>query len=152
MNYQHTPIYKGFNGVPSYNKEVTWITPKKTYEDITTVVPLERDADRAVESVVVVSMPIEDLRTLVAHAAGYTAKYSLSSMVGEGTTFASVRAKAARVAKNKHHILIQGEAGTGKQRMAHGIHQPARARRGRSFRCAAAIRHRNSWNRNSLVS
>lgn len=123
MNYQHTPIYKGFNGVPSYNKEVTWITPKKTYEDITTVVPLERDADRAVESVVVVSMPIEDLRTLVAHAAGYTAKYSLSSMVGEGTTFASVRAKAARVAKNKHHILIQGEAGTGKQRMAHGIHQ-----------------------------
>ena len=68
--------YKGFNGVPSYNKEVTWITPKKTYEDITTVVPLERDADHAVESVVVVSMPIEDLRTLVAHAAGYTAKYS----------------------------------------------------------------------------
>ncbi len=123
MNYQHTPIYKGFRGVPSYNKEVTWITPAKTYEDITTVVPLERDEDQAVQSVVVVSMPIEDLRTLVAHAAGYTAKYSLGSMVGEGTTFASVRGKAARVAKNKHHILIQGEAGTGKQRMAHGIHQ-----------------------------
>ncbi|MBQ1808001.1 MAG: sigma-54-dependent Fis family transcriptional regulator, partial [Selenomonas sp.] len=92
-------------------------------EDITTVVPLERDEDQAVQSVVVVSMPIEDLRTLVAHAAGYTAKYSLGSMVGEGTTFASVRGKAARVAKNKHHVLIQGEAGTGKQRMAHGIHQ-----------------------------
>ena len=123
MNYQHTPIYKGFRGIPSYNKEVTWITQNKTYEDITTVVPLERDEDRAVQSVLVVSMPIEDLRTLVAHAAGYTAKYSLSSMVGEGTTFASVRAKAARVAKNKHHVLIQGESGTGKQRMAHGIHQ-----------------------------
>ena len=123
MNYQHTPVYKGFRGVPSYNKEVTWITPNKTYEDITTVVPLERDEDQAVQSVVVVSMPIEDLRTLVAHAAGYTAKYSLNSMVGEGTTFANVRNKAARVARNKHHILIQGEAGTGKQRMAHGIHQ-----------------------------
>lgn len=123
MNYQHTPIYKGFRGIPSYNKEVTWITPAKTYEDITTVVPLERDEDQAVQSVVVVSMPIEDLRTLVAHAAGYTAKYSLNSMVGEGTTFLSVRNKAARVAKNQHHILIQGEAGTGKQRMAHGIHQ-----------------------------
>ena len=140
MNYQHTPIYKGFNGVPSYNKEVTWITPKKTYEDITTVVPLERDADRAVESVVVVSMPIEDLRTLVAHAAGYTAKYSLNSMVGEGTTFASVRAKAARVAKNKHHVLIQGEAGTGKQRMAHGIHQASNRAAGPliSLRCGDA--------------
>ena len=123
MNYQHTPIYKGFRGIPSFNKEVTWITPAKTYEDITTVVPLERDEDQAVQSVVVVSMPIEDLRTLVAHAAGYTAQYSLGSMVGEGTTFASVRGKAARVAKNKHHVLIQGEAGTGKQRMAHGIHQ-----------------------------
>lgn len=123
MNYQHTPIYKGFRGIPSYNKEVTWITPAKTYEDITTVVPLERDEDQAVQSVVVVSMPIEDLRTLVAHAAGYTAKYSLNSMVGEGTTFLSVRNKAARVAKNQHHVLIQGEAGTGKQRMAHGIHQ-----------------------------
>lgn len=123
MNYRHTPIYKGFRGVPSYNKEVTWITQAKTYEDITTVVPLERDMDQAVSSVVAVSMPIEDLRTLVAHAAGYTAKYSLNSMVGEGTTFAGVRDKAARVARNKHHVLIQGEAGTGKQRMAHGIHQ-----------------------------
>ena len=123
LNYRHTPIYKGFRGVPSHNKEVTWITQAKTYEDITTVVPLERDMDQAVSSVVVVSMPIEDLRTLVAHAAGYTAKYSLNSMVGEGTTFAAVKDKAARVAKNRHHVLIQGEAGTGKQRMAHGIHQ-----------------------------
>ena len=123
MNYRHTPIYNGFRGVPSHNKEVTWITQAKTYEDITTVVPLGRDIDQAVSSVVVVSMPIEDLRTLVAHAAGYTAKYSLSSMVGEGTTFAAMKDKAARVAKNKHHVLIQGEAGTGKQRLAHGIHQ-----------------------------
>ena len=123
LNYRHTPIYKGFRGVPSYNKEVTWITQAKTYEDITTVVPLERDMDQAVSSVVAVSMPIEDLRTLVAHAAGYTAKYSLNSMVGKGMTFSTVKDKAARVARNKHHILIQGEAGTGKQRMAHGIHQ-----------------------------
>ncbi len=123
LNYQHTPIYNGFRGIPSYNKEVTWITPNKTYEDITTVVPLERDRNHAVKSVAVVSMPIEDLRTLVAHAAGYTAKYSLNSMVGEGDTFKAVKNKAARIAKNKHHILIQGEAGTGKQRMAHGIHQ-----------------------------
>lgn len=123
MNYRHTPIYNGFRGVPSHNKEVTWITQAKTYEDITTVVPLERDVDQAVSSVVVVSMPIEDLRTLVAHAAGYTAKYSLNSMVGEGTTFAAMKDKAARVAKNKHHVLIQGESGTGKQRLAHGIHQ-----------------------------
>ena len=140
MNYRHTPIYKGFRGIPSYNKEVTWITQAKTYEDITTVVPLERDMDQAVMSVVAVSMPIEDLRTLVAHAAGYTAKYSLNSMVGEGTTFAATKDKAARVARNKHHVLIQGEAGTGKQRMAHGIHQASSRAAGPliSLRCGDA--------------
>ena len=30
MNYRHTPIYNGFRGVPSHNKEVTWITQAKT--------------------------------------------------------------------------------------------------------------------------
>ena len=140
MNYRHTPIYKGFSGVPSYNKEVTWITKAKTYEDITTVVPLERDLDQAVSSVVAVSMPIEDLRTLVAHAAGYTAKYSLSSMVGEGSLFGAMKEKAARVARNKNHVLLQGESGTGKQRMAHGIHQASARAAGPliSVRCGDA--------------
>lgn len=123
LNYKHTPIFRGFSAIPSYNKEATWITKKKTYEDITTVVPMERDSDNHVRSVVAITMPIEDLRVLVAHAAGYSAKYSLNSMVGECETFKSMLYKAARVAKNKRNILIQGEPGTGKQRMAHGIHR-----------------------------
>lgn len=123
VNYHHTPIYKGFDGISSHNREVTWITKAKTYEDITTVVPITDKTDENVSSVVVVSMPIEDLRTLVAHAAGYTAKYSLSSMVGSSPGFRTMQEKAARVAKNRYHVLLQGESGTGKQRMAHGIHR-----------------------------
>lgn len=123
LNYEHTPIYKGFSGISSFNQEVTWITSRKTYEDITTVVPLyNRDDSDDVNSVVVISMPIEDLRTLVAHAAGYTAKYTLQSMVGHSDIFTAVRTKAARVARNRRNVLLQGESGTGKQRMAHGIH------------------------------
>lgn len=122
LNYRHTPIYKGFLGVPSYNREVTWITPRKTYEDITTVVPLAGD-DGEVESIVAVSLPIEDLRTLVAHTAGYTARYSLSSMVGDSQVFTTMKDKASRTARNDYHFLLQGESGTGKQRLAHGIHQ-----------------------------
>ncbi|MDU2064328.1 MAG: sigma 54-interacting transcriptional regulator [Sporomusaceae bacterium] len=121
LNYKHTPISKGFLGVPSYNKEVTWITSQKTYEDITTVVPIFREKE--VHSVVAVSLPIEDLRTLVAHAAGYISRYSLASMVGESTAFITMKEKAARAAKHDHHLLLQGEPGTGKQRLAHGIHQ-----------------------------
>jgi transcriptional regulator with PAS, ATPase and Fis domain len=122
LNYRHTPIYKGFLGVPSYNREVTWITPRKTYEDITTVVPLSGD-DGEVESIVAVSLPIEDLRTLVAHTAGYTARYSLSSMVGDSQVFTTMQDKASRIARHDYHFLLQGEPGTGKQRLAHGIHQ-----------------------------
>lgn len=121
LNYRHTPLYKGFKGIPSYNKEVTWITSRKTYEDITTVVPLEHE--KAVTSVVAVSLPIEDLRTLVAHAVGYKARYSLASMVGSAPVFITMQEKASRVAKNGNHLLLQGESGTGKQRLAHAIHQ-----------------------------
>lgn len=122
LNYTHTPIYDGFQGISCYNKETTWITNNKTYEDINTVVPLKSADDDHVQSIVTVSMPIEDLRTLVAHASGYTAKYSLSSMVGETKPFLQMKERAYRIARNKNHILIQGEAGIGKQRLAHGIH------------------------------
>ena len=121
LNYQHTPIFKGFTGIPAQNKEVTWITTRKTYEDITTVVPLYTEQE--VSSVVAVSMPIEELRMLVAHASGYKARYSLSSMVGKTSVFTSMMNKAGRAAHSVHNILLQGESGTGKQRLAHGIHQ-----------------------------
>ncbi|VBB05264.1 Hypothetical protein LUCI_0471 [Lucifera butyrica] len=121
LNYRHTPLFKGFLGIPSYNKEVTWITPRKTYEDITTVVPLLRSGQ--VNSVVAVSLPIEDLRMLVAHAAGYKARYSLTSIVGQVPAVEAMKEKAARAARSSHHLLLQGESGTGKQRLAHGIHQ-----------------------------
>jgi len=137
LNYRHTPIYQGFSGTPSYNKEVTWITAAKTYEDITTVVPLESPATHEVFGVVTISMPIEDIRMLVAHTAGYTAKYSLSTMAGTGQAFYALRDKALRVAHGKHHVLLQGEGGTGKQRLAHGIHQASSRAAGPliSFRC-----------------
>lgn len=122
LNYKQTPIYKGFEGVTSINQEATWTTQVKTYEDITTVVPMNGDSDEDVKSVVAVTMPIEDLRMLVAHAAGYTAKYSLDTIVGISPSCKLMKERALRAARKNNHILLQGEAGTGKQRLAHGIH------------------------------
>lgn len=121
LNYQHTPLIKGFLGIPSYNKEVTWITPRKTYEDITTVLPLY--CDHEVNSVALLSLSIEDLKMLEAHATAYAARYSLASMVGKSPAFLAMKEKASRVARSDQHVLLQGESGTGKQRLAHGIHQ-----------------------------
>ncbi len=121
LNYEHIPINKGFQGMPSHNKEVVWISRDRTYEDITTVLPL-KIADE-VSSVITASFSVEDLKTIIAHATGYSSRYSLLSMVGETPEFIALQNKAARVAKGDSNILLQGEPGTGKQRLAHGIHQ-----------------------------
>lgn len=121
LNYHHTPLAKGLLGVPSHNREVVWITPRKTYEDITTVLPIFRDGE--VAGVVAISQSIEDLKELEAHAVGYAARYSLGSLTGGSPNFRAMIEKAGRAARGDNHILLQGEAGTGKQRLAHGIHQ-----------------------------
>lgn len=121
LNYEHIPINKGFQGMPSHNKEVIWIARERTYEDIITVLPLKTGDD--VNSVITASFSVEDLKTIIAHATGYSSRYSLLSMVGETTDFTALQNKANRVAKSDNNVLLQGEPGTGKQRLAHGIHQ-----------------------------
>ena len=120
-NYKLSPLAKGFMGIPSFNKEMTWIMPGKIYEDITTVLPII--AEDEVEGIVAVSLPIEELRMLAAHAAGYRARYHLAGMVGAAPAFIAVKDKATRTARGSQHVVLQGEPGTGKQRLAHGIHQ-----------------------------
>jgi len=121
LNYRHTHIFKGFLGVPSVNKELTWIIGSKTYEDLASVWPIFHHG--IVKNVAVLSTPIEELKTLEAHASQYKARYSLLSLVGQASSFIAMKDKATRAARHLHNILLVGEPGTGKQRLAHGIHQ-----------------------------
>ena len=121
LNYEHIPVRQALSGKPSYRREITWITPERTYEDVTTTVPVS--VGNKVEGAVILSMSIEDLKTTIAHATGYSSRYSLYSMVGETTEFLALQHKATRIARSDCNILLQGEPGTGKQRLAHGIHQ-----------------------------
>ncbi|MCQ2381627.1 MAG: sigma 54-interacting transcriptional regulator, partial [Acidaminococcaceae bacterium] len=96
-------------------------TADRTYEDITSVMPIVMSGE--ITGALIVSMSIEDLKTTIAHATGYSSRYSLYSMVGETPEFLQLQHKAMRIARNDHNVLLQGEPGTGKQRLAHGIHQ-----------------------------
>jgi len=121
LNYEHFPIDKALKGKTTIRKEITWITQERTYEDVTSVLPVK--AAGKIDSVVIITMSIEDLKTTIAHATGYSSRYSLYSMVGNSPEFQTLQHKAARVARSDNNILLQGEPGTGKQRLAHGIHQ-----------------------------
>ena len=121
LNYAHIPIQKAFNGKPTLRKEITWITQDRTYEDVTSVLPVKIGG--RIDSALIVTMSIEDLKTTIAHATGYSSRYSLYSMVGNSSEFLALQHKAARVARGDNNLLLQGEPGTGKQRLAHGIHQ-----------------------------
>ena len=115
LNYEHIPVRQALAGKPTYRREVTWIT------HVTTALPVKVGKD--VEGAVVLTMSIEDLKTTIAHATGYSSRYSLYSMVGETSEFLALQHKATRIARVDNNILLQGEPGTGKQRLAHDIHQ-----------------------------
>ena len=104
LNYEHEhiPIKKALQGTPTHRREITWITQDRTYEDITTVMPVKVGSE--VESALVMSMSIEDLKTTIAHATGYSSRYSLYSMVGETSEFLALQHKASRIARSDNNI------------------------------------------------
>lgn len=121
LNYEHLPVVKGFLGTACHNREISWLTPSQTYEDITTVLPT-KGTDNS-NNVVVITTSIEGLKTTIAHATGYSNRYSLYSMVGHSSEFLALQSKAGKLARHNNNVLLQGEPGTGKQRLAYGIHQ-----------------------------
>ncbi len=121
LNYDKLPIAQALAGKPVYRQEATWIAADRTFEDITTAVPLAMVG--RLDSALVISMSVDDLKTTIAHARGYNSRYSLYSMVGESKEFLFMQSRAGRLARSSGNVLIQGEPGTGKQRLAHGIHQ-----------------------------
>ena len=121
LNYEHLPIAAALNGQFVLRQEMTWITAEHTYDDITSACPINIGSENV--GVILFSVSIEDLKNMIAHATGYTTRNSLYSMVGETEEFRQLQHRASRLARGNRNILLQGEPGTGKQRLAHGIHQ-----------------------------
>lgn len=121
LNYEHLPVAEALKGRATVHQEMTWITAEHTYDDITTAMPISLGSD--VRGAILYTVAVEDLHTMIAHASRYSNRNSLFSMVGETPEFLDLQHKASRLARGNRNILLQGEPGTGKQRLAHGIHQ-----------------------------
>lgn len=121
LNYKHLPLNEAFMGQETIRNEFTWITADRTYEDIISVIPMRVGAD--ITGALIVSRSIEDIKNSLAHATTYSSRYSLHSMVGESPEFMQLQHKVMRIARYDDDLLLEGESGTGKQRLAHGIHQ-----------------------------
>ena len=80
----------------------------KTYEDITTVVPLKNsEDDEDVQSVVTVSMPIEDLRTFSSSCFWlYSKNIAYLLWLEKVKAFVQMKERAYRVARNKKSYFI----------------------------------------------
>lgn len=53
---------------------------------------------------------------------GFTTRHSMDSIVGQSPTMRGMKEKAVRFASTSAAILIQGETGTGKELLAHALH------------------------------
>lgn len=72
-------------------------------------------------------------------ASGFTARYTLQSIVGTCEAMHTLKEKARRFAQTGAALLIQGETGTGKELLAHAVHA-ASPRQDKAFvalNCAA---------------
>ena len=72
--------------------------------------------------------PVEDIRSidrkLRAHLRikGFATRHDLDALIGKSSVMCQLRSKARRFANTEASVLIQGETGTGKELLAHGIH------------------------------
>ncbi|MEO8595899.1 MAG: sigma-54 dependent transcriptional regulator [Candidatus Solibacter sp.] len=96
-----------------------YITKPIDYEELLLVV------QRAVEH----QQLVEEVRTL---RTSLDQKYGFESIIGQSKELLHVLEMAARVAQRDSTVLIRGETGTGKELLAHAIHQNSR-RKDRPF-------------------
>lgn len=91
------------------------------------------DTDELISAITKAAVPLLQRREICELSAGLTA--SLTAHFGTGQVMKTLSEQVARVAHTSFNILLQGETGTGKSRLADIIHKIS-PRRGEPFVCA----------------
>lgn len=150
LNYEHIPVQKGFEGKKTVRKEITWITQDRTYEDVTSVLPVTISG--RVDSVVVVTMAIEDLKTTIAHATGYSSGTASTawSVTPASSWLCSIRQPVWPAAITISFFRVNRVRASSVWPMA--SIRPARGQRLHLLRSAVTKAMKKNWKKNSLVT
>lgn len=88
-------------------------------------------------------VPSPQLPATTPSESGFTARYTLSDLVGSSPPFLELIHRASAASRSESTVLITGESGTGKEIIAHGIHNASRRSSGPfvAVNCAAVPEH-----------
>lgn len=81
-----------------------------------------RNSDGSSGGVVITLDEMKQIRNIVKRAGGFTARYTLDSIIGRSAPMDQCRKICRTASRSTSNVLVLGESGTGKELFAHAIH------------------------------
>ena len=90
--------------------------------DLNVAATMIRNSDGSSGGIVITLDEMKQIRNIVKQAGGFTARYTLDSIIGDSAPVMECRKLCMTASRSVSNVLILGESGTGKELFAHAIH------------------------------
>jgi len=105
----------------SFDHEVKIGTLKDSIRCIVSATPIKNPEDLDIR-IVLLFKQIERIQNIVHKIHSFKASYRFEDIIGKSYKIDSMKSLAQKAAKSNSNILIEGDSGTGKELLAHSIH------------------------------
>jgi PAS domain S-box-containing protein len=105
----------------SFDHEVKIGTLKDSIRCIVSATPIKNPEDLDIR-IVLLFKQIERIQNIVHKIHSFKASYRFEDIIGESYKIDSMKSLAQKAAQSNSNILIEGDSGTGKELLAHSIH------------------------------
>lgn len=112
------------------DREISFRLKKNKTIDLNVSATVIRNSDGSSGGVVITLDEMKQIRNIVKHAGGFTARYTLDSIIGNSPPVEQCRKICRTASQSTSNVLILGESGTGKELFAHAVHNGSSRRNG----------------------